>query len=140
VTLRGAGPLLECRYARIPAQPALISIRAGGCALATRPDAALLSFVGPVRPERILSKIRWTGQGSLVLPDAVVAAWRNGEGHVEVLDDALVSIAGLVRSKVEFAGPVETGPEGSRIVRCQVPGRSSSPPGIDPPAIAWPER
>ena len=140
VTLRGAGPLLECRYERIPGQPAPISIQAGGCALATRPEAALLSFVGPVRPERILGKIRWTGQGSLVLPDATVAAWQNPEGDVQVLDDALVSIAGLVRSKVEFAGPRETGPEANRIVRCQVPLRSSSLPGIDPQAIAWPQR
>ena len=140
VTLRDAGPLLECRYRRIPDQPAPISIQAGGCALVTRPDAALLSFIGPVRPERILSKIQWTGQGSLVLPDAVVAAWQKPEGDIQVLDDALVSIAGLVRSKVEFAGPLEMGPEANRIVRCQVPLRSASLPGIDPQAIAWPRR
>ncbi len=140
VTLRGAGPLLECRYRRIPNQPAPISIQADGCALVTRPEAALLSFIGPVRPERILSKIRWMGQGSLVLPDAVVAAWRKPEGDVQVLDDELVSIAGLVRSKVEFAGPLEMGPEANRIVRCQVPQRSASLPGIDPQAIAWPRR
>jgi hypothetical protein len=132
--------LLECRYDRIPDQPAYIAIEASGCALATRPDAALFRFVGPVRPERILSRIRWTGQGSLILPDAVVAAWENPDGKPQVLDDAMVSIAGLVRSKVEFAGPPEAGPEASRIVRCQVPLRSTSLPGIDPKAIAWPER
>lgn len=140
VTLRDAGPLLECQYRRIPNQPAPISIQADGCALVTRPDAPLLSFVGPVRPERILGAIRWTGQGSLVLPEAVVAAWRKPEGDVQVLDDELVSMAGLVRSKVEFAGPPERGPEANRIVRCQVPLRSASLPGIDPQAIAWPRR
>jgi hypothetical protein len=131
---------LECRYDLIPGQPAPIAIEANGCALVTRRDAALFLFVGPGRPERILSKIRWTGQGSLILPDAVVAAWRDPDGEVRVLDDAMVSIAGLVRSKVEFAGPLEAGPEASCVVRCQVPLRSTGLPGSDPQPVAWPER
>jgi len=140
VTLRGAGPLLECRYERIEDQPGTISIQADSCALATRPDAPLLSFIGRGRPDRILNRIRWTGQGSLVLPDAIIAAWRQPDGEPQVLDDALVSIAGLVRSGVGFAGPAETGPDASRIVRWQVPLRSPDPPGVDPQTLAWPVR
>ena len=140
VTLREAGPLLECRYGQVADRPGNIAIHADGCALATQPDDPLLSFVGPTRPERILNKIRWTGQGSLVLPEAVIAAWRKPGGEVQVLDDALVSIAGLVRSKVEFAGPAGRGPQASRILRWQVPLRSPNPPGIDPQALAWSER
>ena len=141
VTLRNAGPVLECRYREIPDQPGTISVQASGCALATQPDAGLLSFVGPSRPERILSKIRWSGQGSLVLPDARIAVWRPPQSDTQVLlDDALVSIAGLVRSEVEFSGPAQIGPDSSRIVRWQVPLRSSDPPGIDPQTLAWPDR
>jgi len=140
VTVREAGPLLECRYGPIPDRPGNISIHADGCALATQPDTPLLSFVGPAWPERILNRIGWTGQGSLVLPEAVVAAWRKPGGEVQMLDDALVSIAGLVRSKVEFAGPAGRGPQASRILRWQVPLRSPNPPGIDPHALAWSER
>jgi hypothetical protein len=76
----------------------------------------------------------------LILPEAAVAAWRNTEGEVRQLDDSLVSIAGLVRSKVEFAGPRESGAEANGVVRCQVPLRSASLPGIDPRSIAWPWR
>jgi len=141
VTLRNAGPVLECRYREIPDQPGTISVQASGCALATQPNAGLLSFVGPSRPERILSKIRWSGQGSLVLPDARIAVWRPPQSDTQVLlDDALVSIAGLVRSEVEFSGPAQIGPDSSRIVRWQVPLRSSDPPGIDPQTLAWPDR
>ncbi len=140
VTMRDSGPLLECRYGEIPNQPGSLSIQAEGCALVTRARAPLLSFWGAMRPERILGKIRWTGQGSLILPEAAVAAWRNREGEVRQLDDSLVSIAGLVRSKVEFAGFQETGAEANGVVRCQVPLRSANLPGIDPRAIAWPWR
>ncbi|MFH1919209.1 MAG: protein kinase [Planctomycetota bacterium] len=139
VTLRDAGPLLECRYGQVPDRPGAISIQANACALATRPDAGLLSFVGPGRPERILSKIGWNGQGSLVLPEAVIAVWRRPDGDPQTLDDALVSIAGLVRSEVGFSGPAESGPSSSRLVRWQAPLRSPHPPGIDPAALAWPK-
>jgi hypothetical protein len=138
VTLRGAGPLLECRYERIADQPGPISIRTGGCALATRADAPLLSFVGPIPPERILNRVRWSGEGSLVLVDAIVAAWRKPDGGIRVLDDSLAMIAGVVRSRVVFAGPAETSPQASRVVNWQVPLRSSDPPGIDPTTIARP--
>ena len=81
VTLRNTGPLLECRYGPIPDRPGNISIQASACALATRPDAGLLSFIGTGRPDRILSEIAWNGQGSLVLPEAVIAVWRSPEGR-----------------------------------------------------------
>ena len=67
-----------------------------------------------------------------VSPETVIAAWRGSDGREEVLDDASVSIAGLVRSKVGFAGDAGSGPAASRIIRWQVPLRSTDPPGIDP--------
>jgi hypothetical protein len=140
VTLRNAGPLLECRYRQVVDEPGDVSIHASGCVLATRPEAALLSFVGPVPPERLAVDMRWTGEGSVVPPEGIVAAWQAPGGRVQVLDDALFSIAGLVRSEVEFAGPAETGPEANRTCRCQVPLRRSAFPGVDPGSLAWPEQ
>jgi serine/threonine protein kinase len=140
VTLRGAGPLLECRYRRIPDPPGGISVDADGCVLATRPQTPLLRFVGADRPQRLLNKIRWTGQGSLVLPDAIIAAWQPPGGELLILEDAAASIAGLVRSNVRFAGAVEAGPQACRIVRWQAPLRSPDPPGIDAHVPATPER
>jgi hypothetical protein len=130
VTLREAGPLLECCYGRIPDEPGGICVSAEGCVLATRPETPLLRFVGPDRPERLLNTIRFSGQGSLVLPEAIIAAWQVPGGRVQILDDAVASIAGLVRSGVQFAGGLEAGPAACRIVRWQAPLRSPNPPGI----------
>ena len=88
VTLRDAGPVLECQFAKIPARPGSISIRANGSAFVIRPSATLLSFSGPTSPERLLSTLYWTGQGSLVSPQTVIAGWRRADGKTEVLDDA----------------------------------------------------
>ena len=132
VTLRDAGPVLECQFAKIAARPGSISIRANGSAFVIRPSATLLSFSGPTSPDKLLSTFYWTGQGSLVSPQTVIAGWRRSDGKTEVLDDAAVSMAGLVRSKVGFAGSVEEGPAGSQIVEWQVPLRTSDPPGADP--------
>lgn len=137
VTLRNSGPLVRCRYDRIADEPGGLLIEANGCVLAIRPDAALLSFVGPSRPGRLLNKVRLQGQGSLVLPEGLIAAWARPGGSMEALDDAMVSIAGVVRSKVEFAGLAEGGAAAHAIVRWQVPLRSPDPPGIDPERLLW---
>jgi len=135
VTLRGTGPLLECRYRQIEGQPGRISIRATDCVLAPREQAALLAFAGDDPPGPLLESIQWTGQGSLVVPEVVIAQWQPSHGRNKTLDDASLSIAGLVRSKVQFAGNAESDPASSRVVRWQAPLRSSGPPGIDPQRI-----
>lgn len=135
VTLRGAGPVLECGCQGLEEQPGEILIRAVRCAFVPKPGAALLLLSGPDSPERILGSIRWTGQGSLVSPEAAIAAWRGTDGGQQVLDDAAVSMAGLVRSKVRFAGGAEAGAAASRIVRWQAPLQSTDPPGIDPAGL-----
>lgn len=137
VTLRDSGPLLLCDYEQLEDQPGSITVQANGSAFVTGPQAALLAFVGPAAPEQLLANIQWTGQGSLVGPDTVVAQWRRPDGQLQRLDDTAVSIAGLVRSAVDFAGPAETGPSASRITRWQAPLHSSNPPGIDPAALDW---
>jgi serine/threonine-protein kinase len=135
VTLRGGGPVLECSCRAMDEQPGEISIQAAGCAFVPEPNGALLLLTGPESPQRILGSIRWTGQGSLVSPEAVIAAWRLPDGGQRVLDEAAVSIDGLVRSRVEFAGSADSGAAASRIIRWQVPLRSTDPPGIDAAAL-----
>jgi hypothetical protein len=132
VTLRDAGPLLECRCEPMADPPGEISIRATGCAFVPTAGAPLLLLSGPVSPEPLLGNMRWTGQGSLVSPATVIAAWRRPDGSQQAMDDGGVSIAGLVRSEVGFAGESRSRWEHSRIIRWQVPLQSADPPGIDP--------
>jgi hypothetical protein len=140
VTLRGAGPTLECRYRQIADPPGGIAVDADGCVLTPRPQTPLLRFVGADRPDRLLGKIRWNGQGSLVRSDTIIAAWHPPRADPMILDEAAASIAGLVRSDVQFAGAVESGPQACRIVRWQAPLRSPDPPGIDGGLPGSPER
>ena len=140
VAVRESGPVVECTFTEIAGRPGNISIRADGSAFVIRPTNTLLSFSGPKSPDRLLSILYWSGQGSLVSPQTVIAGWRRADGKIEVLDDAAVSMAGLVRSKVAFAGSAEDGPAASQIVEWQVPLRTSDPPGIDPRTLSWHNR
>jgi hypothetical protein len=136
-TLRECGPLVECRQGK-PTSPGKILIRTIGCALLPREGSALLRFAGDDSPEPLLGQITWEGQGSLVGPRAVIAAWQHPDGRSETLNDAAVSIDGLARSDVDFAGPAGPDPATSRITRWQAPLRSTDPPGIDPERLPKP--
>jgi len=139
VTLRDSGPLLRCDYQRLEEQPGPIAIQSSGCVFATAEQAALLSFAGPKAPQRLLGAIQWTGQGSLLSSQTVVAQWRQPDGRTVALDDAAVSIAGLARSPLSFAGLAENEPSASRVVRWQGPLRSTAAPGVDPTTLFWPK-
>ena len=65
-------------------------------------------------------------------PQTAVAAWRDPHGVQRPLGDANVSIAGLVRSRIEFAGGDPSDPAANQLIRWQAPLRSPDPPGIDP--------
>ena len=45
---------------------------------------------------------------------------------------AAISISGLVRGDVVFAGPIDGAPRNSRIVQCQAPLQDSESPGANP--------
>jgi hypothetical protein len=135
LTLRGGGPVLECRCARVEDQPGRIAVQAVGCVLVPGAEVPLLRFVGPEPPGPLLAGLVWTGQGSIVGQETPIAAWQRPDGGTQTLDDASASIAGLVRSRVEFAGPADGGPGANRVVHWQVPLRSPQPPGIDPDAL-----
>jgi serine/threonine protein kinase len=140
VTLRGSGPLLECVYGRVEEQPGKIVVQAESCAFVPGDHRPLILFLGEGSPQRILSFLDWTGQGSLISPEAVIAQWKRPAGEARTLDEASVSMAGMVRSAVTFAGDLDVSPTANRVNRWQVPLRSSSPPGIDPRPLVWPER
>lgn len=140
VTLRGCGPLLET-----PGEPGgrgagRLTVRAAGCVLAPAPAAALLHLTGAAAPPPGLAGLEWSGQGSLVTPETLIADWQDPQGVRQPLEDRAIAIAGLVRSTVEFAGPLDTGPAGSQVVRWQGPLQSANAPGIDPARLREPRR
>jgi hypothetical protein len=137
VTLRGTGPLLHCghgegdRVAKDSPAAGEIAVQADACVFAPAGGQAILLLEGPAAPERVLQAVRWTGQGALVLPETAMVAYRGPDGRQRVLDDASVSMAGLVRSAVDFADRAENGPAASRVLRWQAPLQSADPPGAD---------
>ena len=130
VTLRGADALLEILDPETVERPGTISVTARLCVFESRMDGALLAFTGPVAPASLAKAIYWTGEGALVTPQGRIAQWTNGEGRTAELNDAAFSIAGLVRSPVEFAG--ERGPEIDANIarRWQAPLPTDEAPGI----------
>ena len=83
-------------------------------------------------PLPLLGSIRWAGQGSLLAPQTPVIVWRGADGRERMVDESSLSIAGLVRSDVGFAGQPAADPAASRLTRWQAPLQSADPPGIDP--------
>ena len=96
-------------------------IQAHQSALFPRPGVALIAMAGTEAPGRLLELVQWTGQGSLMAPQASVAGWIRPDGHNTAVDDTRLTISGVVRSEVEFAGPVGSGVEASRINGWQAP-------------------
>jgi hypothetical protein len=144
VTLRGAMALWYCAEPDRTAHPGPLSIRADHSVFVPASGGALMLFgarVGETSGKedlpppllRALENVRWTGEGSLVAEETPIVARLRPDGTSESLDDRPVSIAGLVRSRVEFATPLETAsePDGHRLLRYQAPLRSTDPPGID---------
>ncbi len=132
LTLRNCGPLLECLAPRLESQPGEIAVTATACALVPEAEMPLIHVRGPQMPERLPAAIRWSGQGSLLGPRTPVIVWSNAEGQRRILDESALSIAGLVRSEVAFAGKPSEDPAASRLVRWQAPLQSADPPGYDP--------
>jgi len=139
VTLRDGGPLLECLAPHVEEQPVEITVLSTACVFAPQPGEPLVRCSGAASPERLLRGLRWNGQGSLVTPQTPILNWRGPDGPQNV-DEASLSIAGLVRSDVEFAGRPSSDPAASRVIRWQAPLRSANPPGIDPAPLPCPGR
>ncbi len=130
VTLRQASCVLEIHDLGAAEKSGAISVTAQLCVFAPRASGALLSFVGPAVPAGLAKSISWTGQGALVTPEATIAQWTDGAGKTAELNDEAFSIAGLVRSPVEFAGAAEPVVLSNAAQRWQAPLPTADPPGI----------
>ena len=117
-----------------------ITVLATACVFAPEPGEPLVRCSGSASPERLLRGLRWTGQGSLVTPHTPILAWRGPDGQQQTVDESSLSIAGLVRSEVGFAGGPSSDPAASRVIRWQAPLQSANPPGIDPAPLPCPGR
>jgi hypothetical protein len=130
VTLRDSGPLLQYALGRSP--PAgQIEIQTDRCVLVPLGQTPLvnLAFDGPSRP--LAGTLRWSGQGSLLGPQTLFGAETLSDGTSRPLDDSEISVAGLVRSRINFAGDAGGGPAASRASHWQAPLATADPPGID---------
>jgi eukaryotic-like serine/threonine-protein kinase len=132
VTLRAGGPLLECLLPRIEQQPGEITVLATACAFVPEAGVPLVRLTGAELPQQLLANVRWSGQGSLVTPQTAMIARYGPNGQEQSVDESAISIAGLVRSEVGFAGAASGDPAASRLIRWQAPLQSADPPGIDP--------
>ncbi|HIQ21521.1 MAG TPA: hypothetical protein EYH34_09855 [Planctomycetes bacterium] len=138
LTVRGGGPLVECRYQNLDEKPGRVTIRAAGCVFFLERDLPLLRFVGPQPPDPLVAAIRWTGSGSVLAAQGLVAAWIRPGSGAQKLDDSSLAIAGLIRSELTFAGPLSNEPRDSRTTGWQGPLLSPDAPGIDPARLASP--
>ena len=130
VTLRQAGAVLEIHDRGTVDKAGTISINAQLCIFDPRAGGALLSFVGSTAPEAIAKAVYWSGEGALVTPEVSIAQWRKASGATTELNDAAFSIAGLVRSRIEFAGAAEPVIESNIARRWQAPLPTADAPGI----------
>ncbi len=130
-TLRG-GPLLECFVADAKRQPGEISVLATASVFEPAPDVPLVQLQSVESPRLVPGCLRWTGQGSLVAPATPILGWRGPDDRQRFVDESTLSIAGLVRSEIVFAGPALSDAAASRAVRWQAPLQTADPPGIDP--------
>ena len=97
--------------------------------MAPRAQAALLVLTSDVSPGPLLHEVKWTGQGSVVAGQVVFGRWNGRDGVRQTIDDATISIAGLVRGEVEFAGKFDGDPANSQVVNCQAPLQDSDSAG-----------
>jgi hypothetical protein len=135
VTMRECGSLWQCNCQHNELRPGPVTIRAMQCVLVPLPRVPLISFRGAESPQRLWASFQWIGEGSIVGPATPTAEWITGQGSPQRLDDSGIPMAGLVRSEVQFAGPVTAVPQTSQATGWQVPLRTPDPPGIEPQSI-----
>jgi hypothetical protein len=123
--------MLVCRYDQLPIEPGQIQIAMTDSALIPSDGSGLIVFDGATQPTTLLQAIAWSGQGSVLPRQAPLAIWRDANGTARAAADDSLAIEGLVRSEVGFAGEKTAGPSANRVIRWQVPLKSSEPPGIE---------
>ncbi|MBN1588201.1 MAG: protein kinase [Pirellulales bacterium] len=129
-TLRDSGPLLRCD-APSNGSAGKITLKTNGCVFSPRADQPLLLLAGKPLPEQLLKRMTWTGQGSVVNPDCAIVGYLDDSGEARPLPENVLSIDGLVRGQVEFAGDLHGPSTDSRAVQWLAPLQSDEAPGID---------
>ncbi len=135
VTLRGSGPVLNCRGPFVEeASAKVIELEAIGCVFDVLPSIPLVELLGPkVRPDWPQA-VRFLGDGSLIRPDTKLLA------HVDPdqsLNDALeheeLQFEGLFIDEFEFADAIQMSVDGSALAKTNAPRRQADRlPGINP--------
>lgn len=131
-TLRDAAGVVE-----LPAggqQPAdgTLRIEMSQTVFAPPAGTALVTFAGGEPSEPAAQGIAVRGDSSVVQPGVMLVAWRDARQTLRPLRDDRLSVQGLVRGAVEFAGPARGPAANSQLTRWQVPLVAEEPPGIDP--------
>jgi hypothetical protein len=129
-TLRDAAGLIALDAERFPGEPASINVTADTSVFAPRRGAALVTIRSPSDPSSWGRGIQWTGQGSLLSPEAPLAVWAHGAPQL-TRDEIDLNAEGLVAGKATFTGPANRGAAASRLTGWQAPLQSDDPPGID---------
>ena len=142
-TFREVDALVEYAYQGARRGVGQLAISTSDCVLSTRDGGALLQLLGTIDPGPILERVRWQGDGSIVPVDAALAEWYYDDGPSERIDEQGVSVRGLARQPIEFAGLAGTGSEASMLVTSAGAELPRSQPGVPGPGIGslklpWP--
>lgn len=141
LTLRDSGPLLRIHSDTVPATRSPLRITAQDCVfgLQSKSKMALVEFESNAAPVWRPRDFVWNGDGSVLTDAAPIAVWTDTESRsrspIET-DEWLIE--GLTRGRFLFAGLPGANPADSRVVECDIPRTSTTPPGIDPDKLPTP--
>lgn len=130
-TLRACTSLLECPTNAAESKAGRLLVQATASVLACLRGGALISFLGSHDPSPWTANLEWTGNSNILTDASEIAIWRENARRVHALPEDDLSVAGLVRSRVDFAGNDLSRPEDSRAEHWLAPLRSAQPPGIN---------
>jgi hypothetical protein len=130
VTQRNAGPLVQC-HSDDPASLPTIAVSADDCVLEPRRGRPVFEYVAAIEPALNPEAFAWSGEGSLLAPNAPLIAWTDSTtGTMQELDSDSVALDGLAVGQVRFAGLPTTSAADSVVTFAETPRRSPEPPGI----------
>jgi hypothetical protein len=112
-----------------------INIDASACVFALPDNAAVLLLASERPLPRLFQGVKWSGRSSVVSPRVAFARWQRGNRDSEIINDANLAISGLVRGRIDFAGPCDGNPSSCRIVQCFAPLEDSDSPGANPSGL-----
>ncbi len=135
ITLRESGAAVRLFGEKQPADRYPLRITAHDCVfgLQQRGGAGLIEFETESAPAWRPRDFVWSGDGSVMTESAPLVVWTDAttKSRSPIETDDWV-FDGLARGRFTFAGLPTANPDDSRIVECEVPRTSPTPPGIDP--------